>query len=196
METLTVKHVAYLLTSVARADKDVTIYRAYSGGALYTVARFQSEQAFNAEMARHETLAKAGVCVPKMIVSDRGEKLIIRTMIVGKSALEMLSEGDLSERILGDLFDLYRFARFARLGLDYMPENFIYMNHLLFYIGHDYGPIDLKKNVENYALRYWIYSKEGKEHLRSRGFTIDPARHVLSDAEANKRIVLITIAHW
>lgn len=196
MDALTVKNVTYLLTSVIRKEADSTLYNAYAKGELFTLERFYDEGAFSREMERHETLAKAGINVSKLIIADRVALIIIRRMIIGRPVIELLAEGDLSDEVIADLFELYRAARFAGIGLDYLPENFVLAGRMLFYTGSRCGKIDPAYNVENYALRYWLHGEEGAAHLKEAGYEPDPTRRILTEEEVNKRVVLLTIAHW
>lgn len=140
-------------------------------------------------------LKKYGINVPKYKVIDKKNNITLEEYIEGDNALTQLVKGELPDGFYKELYNQYRFCRFSKIELNYMPENFILSRKKMYYTSFDYGPAKEATNLENYGIYYWFYSNEFYNHLQELGIDFDK-RKILKPAEVKKKIVLLSIMNW
>jgi len=195
METRNIKRCEYEIGDVLSRVDGLVILLAKYRDRFFSFRQYANEDLYLADLAKYKRIQRAGINVPKLITHDREKKVLIFERFEEKKALDVLSVEDLKEIYFKQLFNIYRFCRFSKIEIDYMPENYILKGTTLYYIGEEIIDANPKRNLENYGLRYWIYSKEAADHLREKGFAID-AKRIISEEEANKRIVLLSVTYW
>ena len=162
---------------------------------LFVLRRFDNDTDFHCELNLRKKLKKYGIRIPKIKKVFKKERIVLIEYISDHTMLDELIKGDIGDDAFKELFNIYRFCRFSKIDLNYQPENFATKNGEMYYLSLEFFDSNKEKNLENYGLFYWIYSPQFVEHLKELKISIDPSR-VLSKAEANKKIVLISVMHW
>lgn len=150
---------------------------------------------FDNDLENMLLLKRANIPCNKLITYDKKKLIIVVESIEGKSCLSLLENNDIDDKIIEKLFVIYRFARFCKIEINYLPEYFIYNEKGLYYIDDFVSNQDSKINLENYGLRYWLESTEAKKYIQQKGLNSDKM-NVLSSGEINKKIVLHSINYW
>ena len=80
------------------------------------------------------------------------------------------------------------------LGIDYHPDNYCYKDGKLYYLLNEMYKKDPKHSLEEEGLFYWINSSTLNKYLIDNN--LPKLEHVLSKAEANKKVVLLGVKYW
>ena len=195
MEKRLIKRYEYEICERLLQTGDMDLFIARRKDRVFSYREYQSEKVYHEDLAKYKRMQKAGINVPKLIAHDRQLLVLIFERFQEPTALNVLANEDLKEIYFKQLFTIYRFCRFSKVEISYLPHNFILKGTTLYYIGEDISDSDPKRNLENYGLRYWIYSKEATELLAQKGLPIESKR-LLSEEETNKRIVLLSVTYW
>jgi hypothetical protein len=195
MENRIIKRYEYEIGECVLHEEGLDIFVARRKDRLFSFREYRSEKLYHEDLAKYKRIQKAGVNVPKLIAHDKQLKVLIFERFQEPTALDVLAKEDLKELYFKQLFTIYRFCRFSKVEINYLPHNYILKGTTLYYIGEEIIDSDPKRNLENFGLRYWIYSKEASELLREKNYVIDPKR-ILSEEETNKRIVLLSVTYW
>ena len=195
MEKRIVKRYEYELLENTFHNDYLDVFIARRKDRHYSFREYRSADLYRDELAKYKKIQKIGVNVQKLIAHDKRALILIFERFHEPSALEILSKQELPELYYKLLFTIYRLCRFAKVEINYLPENFILKGTTLYYIGEEIFEPDPRHNLENFGLRYWMYSKEATTLLSKKGYSINPKR-LISDEEANKRIVLLSVIHW
>lgn len=195
MEKRLIKRYEYELGDKIVHTADLDIFVARRKDRLFSFREYVSEKAYHDDLAKYKRIQKVGVNVPKLIAHDRQLLVLIFERFQESNALEVLAKENLKEIYFKQLFTIYRFCRFSKVEINYLPQYYILKGQTLYYIGEDIIDSDPKRNLENFGLRYWIYSKEATDLLRSKGLEVDSKR-LLGEEETNKRIVLLSVTYW
>lgn len=195
MVSINVKRKSFEIMSTLLEDETHSTYLAQRKGKKYIVKSYVTYNVFSYIIEQHKKLKKCGIKTPKLLKVDKVRLTILFEYVEGENMLDKLSKEDIPETIFDKLFVMYRFARFSKIDLNYMPENFVFYNNELYYMSTELNPQMSDKNLENYGIRYWVYTFECGEHLEEKGYKVDKSR-LLSRAVANKKIVLLTIMRW
>lgn len=156
---------------------------------------FDDINSFNKEISDYKAITKYGIKVPRMLKSSKRELTILFEYVGEETIDKLLDQGDIDEKVFDKLFTIYRFARFSHIELNYLPENYALYNGELFYLLYEFSKENKERNLENYGIRFWFTGVEGISHLKELGYEVNNAR-LLSKAELNKKIVLISIMKW
>ncbi len=161
----------------------------------FHIKTFDDINSFNKEISDYKAITKYGIKVPRMLKSSKRELSILFEYVGEETIDKLLYQGDIDEKVFDKLFTIYRFARFSHIELNYLPENYALYNGELFYLLYEFSKENKERNLENYGIRFWFTGVEGISHLKELGYEVNNAR-LLSKAELNKKIVLISIMKW
>lgn len=163
----------------------------------YVYKKYMTSAPFLDEFERYTKLYKCGIRIPRMIQKNKKTNECLFEVFEGDHCDKLLVENDfeLPEIYYEQLFVLYRFCRFSKIELNYLPENFILRGKYLYYDSLDIYNQNTKINLESYGLYHWIKSKQAYKHLEALGYEFKN-KQPLSSAEAKKKIVLISIKYW
>ncbi|MDY0345298.1 MAG: hypothetical protein RBR44_01900 [Bacilli bacterium] len=195
MEKRVIKRYEYELMQLLKHTEEVDIYLAKRKDRYFSFREYRVEKPYNEDLAKYKKIQKIGVNVQKLIAHDRQLLVLIFECFQEPTALDVLAKEELKEIYFKQLFTIYRFCRFSKVELNYLPNNFVLKGTTLYYIGEEITASDPSRNLENFGLRYWIYSKEASELLEEKGLPIEPKR-LISEEETNKRIVLLSVTYW
>jgi hypothetical protein len=195
MEKRVIKRYEYELVQLLAHSEEASVYLAKRKDRVFSYREYRTESAYNKDLGKYKKIQKIGVNVQKLIAHDRQLLVLIFERFQEPTALDVLASEDLKEIYFKQLFTIYRFCRFSKLELNYMPNNYVLKGTTLYYVGEDVTESDPSRNLENFGLRYWIYSKEAAELLEETGHSVDLKR-IISEEETNKRIVLLSVTYW
>jgi hypothetical protein len=195
MEKRVIKRYEYELMQLLKHTEEVDIYLAKRKDRYFSFREYRVEKPYNEDLAKYKKIQKIGVNVQKLIAHDRQLLVLIFECFQEPTALDVLAKEELKEIYFKQLFTIYRFCRFSKVELNYLPNNFVLKGTTLYYVGEEITASDPSRNLENFGLRYWIYSKEASELLEEKGLPIEPKR-LISEEETNKRIVLLSVTYW
>lgn len=108
-----------------------------------------------AELNDYQRLLKAGIRMPVMKACDKDRELIIKEYIEGKTAEQMISDGESVEAYIEQIIDMAEKARAAGLNIDYYPTNFVVSGELLYYIDYECNEYMEQWNLENWGMKHW-----------------------------------------
>lgn len=188
-----IKNKRFALEKVIAEHDDHTTYLASWSGRTYFVRTFTT--GFEKAMADYKALKHAGINMARMCYHEDEKHVIVFDYFPEDDCLTTMSKGPLSERYFEALFDLYRFARFAKVALDWEPQNFMLRGNQMFYLPTKYSPLTEDNLFEKTGLRSWFLGKEGHALLKRKGFSTDGVP-LLSDPEVNKAMVLMATRYW
>ena len=161
----------------------------------YTLRKYNNSEDYKEALYRYKKLVKCSIYSPMLEYKDKNLFILIFRHIDGPHADEILAKQDLEDIYFEKLFTLYRYARANQVEINYLPENFVLEDKRLYYTSLDLFDKNPDINLENYGLEFWISSKKGFEHLTKLGYEVDKKR-LLSQGEANKKIVLLSLYNW
>ncbi len=161
----------------------------------FVLRKFNNLEEYKEALYRYKKLVKYSIYTPTLEYKDKNEYILVFNHIDSPHADEVLAKEELPEIYFEKLFTLYRYARANQVDINYLPENFALDGKRLYYTSLDLFNAKPEINLENYGLEFWIMSKKGYEHLTKLGYEIDKKR-LLSSAETNKKIVLLSLYNW
>ena len=197
MNEIKIKRKVYQVIEELGSFELYDAYRVTRKNKKYTYKKYRGFKAFNDEMGRYNQLVKAGIRIPKIIEKDKKTFEVLFDYIEGERCDSLLVKNDfeLPEIYYERLFVIYRFCRFSKIELNYLPENYVLKNDLLYYDTLDIYNQNSKINLENYGIYFWIKSAQGYEHLEKLGYKFEH-KNILKKGEASKKIVLLSIKYW
>lgn len=195
MEKRVIKRYEYELVQLLTHSEEASVYLAKRKDRVFSYREYRLESAYNEDLGKYKKIQIIGVNVQKLIAHDRQLLVLIFERFQEPTALDVLAAENLKDIYFKQLFTIYRFCRFSKVELNYMPNNYVLKGTTLYYVGEDVTESDPSRNLENFGLRYWIYSKEAAQLLEETGHTVDSKR-ILSEEETNKRIVLLSVSFW
>jgi len=195
MDTILVGKKTYQIINKTRELHDFCEYLVEFKSKKYIAKKYDLTSQMLDDVKVRKNLKKYGLFVPKYKKIDKKNNVTIEEYIEGKNSLERLLESELPDEHYKELYNVYRFCRFSKIDIDYMPENFILKGKTLYYMSFDYGPQNPNHNLENEGMYYWLYSPEFYQHVKSLGYDFD-RKKILTTPEVKKKIVLLSIMNW
>lgn len=196
VEILELKNKKFVVNEVKAVHPDHTTYTCTWCNRPYLARTFNDEASFVAAMNDYKTLKRAGINMAKICFHDDEQHIIVFDLFPEDNCLIDLSKGPLSELHFQALFALYRFARYAKISLDWEPQNFMLRGSQMFYLPTKCFPMDEKNRFEkSEEYRTWFLGKEGRALLKRKGFNID-SLPTIPELEVNKALVLNAVHFW
>ena len=121
----------------------------------------------------NKRLVAAGVSIPKILVKDKKQGLILEEFIDGDTVYDMLRNKDLDEKIYELVFVENWRARVNGLRLNFNPLNFRYVNGRLIYTAFVFDVYKKDEDFSQKEIRLWFYTKEFKANLIENGLDIE-----------------------
>ena len=120
-----------------------------------------------AEERDYHRLKDIGIRIPEMLSIDREKEKIIKQYIEGPTIFELVLNHESTDPYLEQIRYMADLAYKAGLNIDYFPTNFVVNNDLLWYIDYECNDYMPEWNFENWGIRYWSYTREFDDHVRS-----------------------------
>lgn len=195
MDYLCFKRKNYEVIKVLQKSEYVTIFLVKYKNKQFILKQFNNSVSFFNEIDSYKKITDYGIKVAPLLKKDKKNNLLLYKDVGEETIDKILAKEDISDYIFGQLFNIYRFARFSKIELDYMPENYCIYNNELYYCSLKFSTADKKKNLENYGIRFWFTGSEGLAHLKELGYEVDKNRFI-DEANLNKKIILLSIMKW
>lgn len=190
MEQIKIGFKTYSLTWEIQNEHRIVIHKDKK----YEYIHFDELEEYKRYIEVYNSLNKHGITIPKIVSKSKKELIIIRQYIDKENCLIDLSKNELEEKAIELLFNMYRFARLYKFDLDYHPDNYCYKDGKLYYLLNEMYKKDPKHSLEEEGLFYWINSSTLNNYLIDHN--LPKLEHVLSKAEANKKVVLLGVKYW
>lgn len=194
-KTLEINGKRYVLLDEEYRDEQMCVFLAINDNINYHIKNFVDFVTFNNYVSTHKKLVSSGVNLPKILVKDDKNKIVIEEVIMAPSIMDELLEHSLTDSYFKQLFFIYRIARNLKLKLDYRPDSFIIKQSTLIYIKHNILKSDDNSTLENETIRLWFYGMEFYNYCIKLGKKPD-TRRVIPENEINKQVVLLTLDNW
>lgn len=195
MDSIVFKKKSYSIEKVIKEENDCSIFLVSDEADKFLIKKFSSYSDMIGELELKKRLKRYGINVPKILKKDKKSSSYIEEFINDKTVLDELEAGELSEDYYKEIYSIYRFCRFSKINIDFMPENFVFGNKKMYYTSVKYGPFDPKNAFELEGVFYWIYSSQCVEHLEMLNRKVDKKRKLIVP-EANKKVALLTVLYW
>lgn len=162
---------------------------------VYLLKKFEDKVSYQDYINRLKYLRNSGILVPKIVLKDKKQYLVLVEFFEGKSPLISLKDGPLDEVFYKNIFHIAFTSKFEGLNLDFKPDNFLLVKDKLVYLSTSFKKYKEEENFVNTDMRLWFYTKEFSEYLKSKGLEADNSR-IKPEYEINKEIVLTTIKYY
>lgn len=195
MENIVIKRKKYeIVKEVIRKDDHIS-YECKIKDKKFFIKKYNSFEDFDFEIKSYKDFKNYGIRNPKLLKKDKKELTVVYEYIDGINALDAIANNTIDDFWFEQLFLIYKFARFSKIDINYLPECYKMYKGELYYMNHYYFLQDSKKNLENYGIDFWLYGDKCAEYLKKFGYQIDKKR-IISKTELNKKIVLLSIMKW
>ncbi len=162
----------------------------------YLVTKFVPKSEEGEELSYSmNRISTSGVSTPKLIAIDKKQGYIIREHIVGDNLMNMLSIGNLEEKIYEQLFFNAYMAKINRITLNYEPDKWVFSNGKLFYMYPFFIIYNDEKDLVKKYLRLWFPTKELQAYLKAHNLPLEN-RSIKEEYAVNKEIVLMTCKYY
>lgn len=162
---------------------------------IYFMKKFEDKNQFENFINRLKYLRNSGILVPKLILKDKKQFIVLTEFIDGINPFDALIEGPLDEVYYKNIFHIAFRSKFEGLNLNFKPDNFLLNNDKLIYISTEFKKYKEEENFINTDMKLWFYTKEFGAYLNSKDLDVDSSR-IKPEYESNKEIVLITIKYY
>lgn len=193
METIVAKNKKFVVESVLATHEDHVSYICVYSGVHYMVRVYKT--GYEEVLANYKRLKKAGINMAKICYHDDEAHVIVFDHFPEQSVLENLASGDLPEHYFKALFECYRFAKYAKIALDWKPQNFMLRGSQMFYLPIKVSDLTEDNKLEKTGLRYWFRGAECVSELKRKGLVGDDVTP-LPEEVVNKNMVLMAVKYW
>jgi len=192
METITFKNKQYNIIEKYKNNKIHVEFK----NKHFVIVPFNTYNAFSAYLSNKKMLKKYKVEISKVLKKDKKGLMILEQYIDGIPVIKILADNDFDEKCINELFRIYRNNRFAKIALDYKPENFVKHKKYFYYIDDSiYQYTDRTAFEKSEDIYLYIGSDAQERYIKSRGYQYKD-RIQYKGGELNKQIVLFCVAHW
>lgn len=195
MEIVNVKKRQYVVEKLLHKDEFASVFLVTYKKKHFIIRKYSDFTCYSEAINQYQKLVESGINVSKLLKKDKFNYTLLFRYIEGTNCASVLAREDINDEYFKALFLIYRFCRTSKIDLDYFPENFVFYKKYLYYTSLKSFEKNDQTSLENYGLYYWLPSKKGLSHLKEIGYEVDFKREI-SNAETNKKIVLISIKHW
>lgn len=163
---------------------------------IYFLKKYTNKDDFKRFVDNQHRLKITAIDIPKVYLFDKNQMISVVEFIEGKTMLEVLAEGDITnENIFKALYLAEWYMRREKMRIDFHPENFIYTGKKLVFLPFEYGSFEPNYNFVNKDLRWWFPTKEFKEYAESKGYSPNPSRFT-NEYLVNKQMALMTVKYY
>ena len=165
-------------------------YKVSRKGKTFFIKQFgENKKEFDAFIKTAHRFSITAIPTPKVVLYDKHKNIAVLQYIEGDNVLNLLVKHDLSEELIQMIFDIDFCARNEKMLLDYYPDNFIFDGKKLYYLPFTYCEFKREQAFTQVGIRYWYYTKELVEYLKSKDLPVDQYR-VGNEYAKNKEMAL------
>ncbi len=119
------------------------------------------------EINAYGFLKKTGIKIPALYGFDKNENYLVKDYIDGRSAAKLISENEISENDIKQIFEISKILFSYKINIDYFPMNFVKQNSEFYYVDYEFNKYSDEWNFENWGIYYWLNNSGMKEFLET-----------------------------
>lgn len=163
----------------------------------FVIISFENMDALKQYLSHKKTLAKMKVEMSKVLKVDKKNLLVLENYIIGESLASILSMDRITDDDYMELFRVYRNNRFAKILLNYKPDNFIKTNKGFYYTSDEVTSSDSGIAFERSDdILLWINTEKQKKYIERLGIPYFERVLITNSGEIKKKIALLCTAFW
>ena len=163
MEKISVNQKSFTVLKLLGKGKGGYSYLATDGEGEYVVKQIHHEPCdyyqfgdkLEAELSDYKRLTEIGIPLPKLIDVDHDNERILKEYIPGKTAAELIEQGQMQSGYIGQVEEMCRLLYAANTNIDYFPTNFVLNSGKLFYIDYECNDYMEEWDFEHWGKQYW-----------------------------------------
>ncbi len=192
METIEVKRKEFeILETLGERS-----YKASREGKTFFIKKYEGhEEEFESFIKAAKRLSITAIPTPKVFLYDKHKMIVVMQYIEGENILELLVKHDISEELIEMIFNIDFCARNERMLLNYYPEHFKFDGKKLYYLAFTFDPFNKENAFTQVGIKYWFYTKELVDYLKSKDLPVDPYR-VGNEYAKNKEMALAICKYY
>lgn len=163
----------------------------------YVIVPFNNYTNFSLYLGHKKVLAKAKVEMCKILKKDKKAFLILEEFIHGEIATKIIAENRLEKKYYEELFRVFRNNRFAKIALNYKPENFVFHRKNFYYLSDEVMKYDKDISFEKTDdILLWMSTKEAKQYCEKHNYAYVDRYLYKEGGELNKQLALLCVSFW
>ena len=170
-------------------------YKVERKGKFFFLQEFKNKDDFDQFVRTAKRLSITAIDIPKVYYFDKSSFIVVMQFIQGESILDMLIKGDLEEKFYEMIFKIEWYAHNEKMILDFKPDQFIYDGKKLYYVGFRYCAYNQKESFAMQDIKYWFYTKDFVNYLKSKDLPVDLSR-VGNEYAKNKEMALMACKYY
>jgi len=140
-------------------------------------------------------LSNTGIKMPKLYFIDKKNGYIVSEYIEGTKLINIISEKDVGENIIEQLFKNEYLAKINKMTLNYEPDKWILRDNTIYYTYPIFIKFDENKDLPIKYLPLYFNTRACYEFLKNKGVFYDKNR-IKTDFDTNKEMVLTTCKYY
>ena len=194
MEDFAIKrNIVHILNELPAKSSYLSFLATYKGHDV-TLRVFAGDD-YGVALEKGKLFKHDGIATPAILAFDPSRRAVIYQYNSQQTALDLLSQGPISEDVFSQLFAIYKMCRFSKIDLSWHPENFVLDDKKLLYVSDDSFPPNPKNKLELVGIREWFSGQEGISHLQQCGYSTKGI-NLLPENAVNKFVVLTAVSYW
>ncbi len=191
MDKILIHHRLYDLLETIAENDDYIINIVQHHNQTFKAFCFKNLDAYNNYLKNYIKLKESAINLPKLIKKDNRNGFLVFKNLSGDNLKDILLKRELNDEEFYALFIIESFARYYKVALNYLPENFLYFKKRIYYLDNyvsdEHNP---NQFIEN-DLLYYLPTKVRLNYLRK--FNENYQCECLEGARLSKQIVLTAI---
>lgn len=119
------------------------------------------------EVNSYKVLNECGILIPELICFDEEKNYLIKSFIDGKCGHTWVAEGNDDDKIIEQLFSVYKKVKIKEINIDYFPANFVISHNLLYYIDFEINKYDYLWGLEEWGIYYWANRQGMADYIKN-----------------------------
>lgn len=154
---------------------------------------FKNIEAYNEYLMNYLKLKESAINLPKLIKKDYRNGFLVFENLSGDNLKELLLKRELNDDEFYALFIIESFARYYKIRLNYLPENFLYAKKRIYYLDNFVSDEENPNQFIENDLLYYLPTKTRLNYLKK--FDENYQSECLEGAKLSKQIVLTAIKY-
>lgn len=163
----------------------------------FVIVPFNTIEDYETYLKHKKVLKKCKIEMPKIIKKDRAKLLLLEQYIEGENLLNIIAANRLDNKMYEELFRIYRNNRFAKILLNYKPENFVKHRKYFYYTSSEVTTIDRGIAFERSDdILLWMNTENQKRYIESKKLIYVDRNLYTNQGEIKKQIALLCVSYW